>query len=59
MFLASRTATRAVFREYGKEGTKDAARSLQLGHSAFVRHLYNLGLIDESEREQLLVKADT
>lgn len=59
MFLASRTATRTVFREYGKEGTREAARNLQLGHSAFVRHLYNLGLIDESEREQLLLNAES
>jgi Zn-dependent peptidase ImmA (M78 family) len=53
MFLASRAATRAVFREYGKDKTKEAAHALQFGHSAFVEHLYNLGLIDEAEREQL------
>ena len=58
MFLASRTATRAVFREYGKDRTKEAAQTLQLGQSAFVEHLYNLGLIDEVEREQLRLKAD-
>lgn len=59
MFLASRVATRAVFREYGKDRTKDAAEALQLGHSAFVEHLYNLGLIDEAEREQLRLKTDS
>jgi Zn-dependent peptidase ImmA (M78 family) len=58
MFLASRAATRAVFHEHGKDRTKEAAQALQLGHSAFVEHLYNLGLIDESEREQLRSKAD-
>lgn len=59
MFLASRTATRAVFMEYGKERTKEAAEALQLSHSAFVEHLYNLALIDESEREQLRSKMDS
>lgn len=57
MFLASRAATREVLREYGKDKTRDAAYALQLGHSAFVEHLYNLGLIDEAEREQLRSKA--
>lgn len=58
MFLASRSATRAVFHEYGKDKTKHAAEALQLGHSAFVEHLYNLGLIDEADREQLRLKTD-
>ncbi len=58
MFLASRAATRAVLREYGKNGTKEAAHTLQFSHSAFVEHLYNLGLVDEAEREQLRLKAD-
>jgi Zn-dependent peptidase ImmA (M78 family) len=58
MFLASRAATRSVFHEYGKDGTKDAAQALQLGHSAFVEHLYNLGLIDEADREQLRLKTN-
>lgn len=58
MLLASRAATRAVFREYGKDRTKEAAQALQLGHSAFVEHLYNLGLIDEADREQLRLRAD-
>lgn len=59
MFLASRIATREVFREYGKDRTREAAKALELGHSAFVEHLYNLGLIDEAEREQLRSKADS
>jgi Zn-dependent peptidase ImmA (M78 family) len=58
MFLASRAATRSVLREYGKNRTREAAQALGLGHSAFVEHLYNLGLIDEVEREQLRSKAD-
>ena len=58
MFLASRAATREVFREYGKERTREAAQVLELGHSAFVEHLYNLGLINEAEREQLRSRAD-
>ena len=58
MFLASRAATREVFSEYGKDRTREAAQALALGHSAFVEHLYNLGLIDEAEREQLRSKAD-
>ncbi|GLS16083.1 ImmA/IrrE family metallo-endopeptidase [Hydrogenophaga electricum] len=59
MFLASRAATRSVFREYGIDRTREAAQALQLGHSAFVEHLYNLGLIDEAQREQLRSRADT
>lgn len=58
MFLASRAATRAVFGEYGIERTKEGARALELGHSAFVEQLYNLGLIDEAVREQLRLRAD-
>jgi len=58
MFLASRTAVRAVFREHGVEGIKKAAQALQLGHSALVEHLYNLGLIDEMCREQLRWKVE-
>lgn len=57
MFLASRAATREVFRQYGKDRTKDAAQALQLGHSALVEHLHNLGLIDEAERERLRLTA--
>jgi len=58
MFLASRVATRSVFHEYGLDRTKEAAQALQLGHSAFVEHLYNLGFINEAEREQLRLKVD-
>lgn len=58
MFIASRAAVRAVFREHGVEGTKKAAHALQLGHSALVEHLYNLGLIDEMTREQLRLKVE-
>lgn len=58
MFLASRAAVRAVFREHGVEGTKKAAQALQFGHSALVEHLYNLGLVDEATREQLRSKVD-
>lgn len=58
MFLASRAATRTVFREYGLQDTRGGARALTLGHSAYIEHIYNLGLIDDVEREQLRVKAD-
>lgn len=58
MFLASRTATRAVFREYGIDRTKEGAAALELGHSAYIEHLYNLGLIDDAQREQLRLKRD-
>ena len=58
MFLASRTATRAVLHEYGQDRTRESARALQLGHSAYIEHVYNLVLIDEAEREQLRSKAD-
>lgn len=58
MFLASRVATRAVLREHGVEGTKMAAQALQIGHSALIEHLYNLGLIDEMLREQLRLTVD-
>ncbi len=56
MFLASRTAVKAVFHEYGIEGTQDAAKALQLSHSSFVEHLYNLRLVDDAQREQLRLK---
>jgi hypothetical protein len=59
MFIASRSAVRAVFREYGVEGTKLAAQALQLSHSAFIEHLYNLGLIDDGVREQLRTSEST
>lgn len=58
MFLASRAAVRAVFREHGIDGTNNAAQALQLGHSALVEHLYNLRLIDEVMREELRLKVD-
>lgn len=58
MFLASRAAVRAVFREHGVEGSKKAAQTLQIGHSALIEHLYNLGLIDEMTREQLRLRVD-
>lgn len=53
MFLASRTAVRKAFFEHGAEKTREMARTLQLGHSSLVEHLYNLGLIDEATRERL------
>lgn len=58
MFLASREAVRTVFQQYGIEETKKAAQALQLGHSAFIEHIYNLGFIDEATREELRLKAD-
>lgn len=56
MFLASRSATRATHGRYGLQATREAARELQLGHSAWIEHLYNLDLIDEAQREQLRLK---
>ncbi len=58
MFLASRAAVKAVFREPGIEEAQKAAQALQLSHAALVEHLYNLGLIDEVMRERFRSRFD-
>jgi len=53
MFLASRAATRSSFNGANAEAIQQQARALAIGSSALVEHLYNLELIDESDRERL------
>lgn len=53
MFLASRAAAKRTFTEASVEAVKKQAETLELGYSALIEHLFNLGLIDEAARERL------
>lgn len=53
MFLASRAAVKRSFTQASVEAVKKQAEALDLGYSALVEHLFNLGLINEADRERL------
>jgi Zn-dependent peptidase ImmA (M78 family) len=53
MFLASRYAVKRTFKGATVEAIAKQARVLGLGYSSLVEHLYNLGLIDEADRQKL------
>lgn len=53
MFLASRAAVKRTFAKASEEALKKQAETLDLGYSALIEHLFNLGLIDEADRERL------
>jgi Zn-dependent peptidase ImmA (M78 family) len=57
MFLASRAAVKRTFTIANEEAIKKQAETLELGYSALIEHLYNLGLIDETERDRLRAPA--
>ena len=53
MFLASTTALRSLLDDSDEHCVKAVARTVRLGYSALVEHLYNVDLIDESQRYHL------
>jgi hypothetical protein len=53
MFLASRTAVKRTFTKASVEAVTFQAKTLDLGYSALIEHLFNLGLIDEADRDEL------
>lgn len=53
MFLASRAAVKRSFNGADPLKIKHQAETLELGYSALIEHLFNLGLIDEADRDQL------
>lgn len=55
MFLASRSAVRRSFSEAKEDNIKSQAATLQIGTSALIEHLFNLGLIDEADRGRLRI----
>lgn len=57
MFLASRTAVKRSFSDTSVEAVKKQAEMLDLGYTALVEHLFNLGLIGEAERDRLRAPA--
>ena len=59
MFLASRAAVKLTFAGSSVEAIKAQAQSLQMGSSALIEHLCNLGLIDEADRERLRISSAT
>ena len=59
MFLASRSAVRRSLAGLSVDEIKTQADTLEMGSSALIEHLFNLGLIDEAERERLRISATT
>lgn len=57
MFLASRAAVKRTLTQASEEAIKKQAETLELGYCALVEHLFNLGLIDEADRERLRTPA--
>lgn len=57
MFLASRTAVKRSFSGASVDAVKKQAEMLDLGYTALVEHLFNLGLINEAERDRLRTPA--
>lgn len=57
MFLASRAAVKRTLTETSVEAIKQQAETLELGYCALIEHLFNLGLIDEADRERLRTPA--
>lgn len=53
MFLGSRAAVRKSFTGSSGEAIEAQAKRLEMSSSALVEHLFNLGLIDEADRERL------
>jgi Zn-dependent peptidase ImmA (M78 family) len=53
MFLASHTAVKRTFTKASVEAVTFQAKTLDLGYSALIEHLFNLGLIDEADRDEL------
>lgn len=59
MFLASRTAVKRTFTDASLDAIKKQAETLELSYPALIEHLFNLGLIDEADRDTLRTSAAT
>jgi len=59
MFLASRRAVKRTFAGSSLENVRAQALQLELGVSALTEHLFNLGLVDEADRERIRTSAVT